>query len=170
MARVPILEVPDPRLRQKAVPVERVDAEVARLMDDMLETMYAAPGLGLAAPQVGVLSRVLVMDVAAGDEGDPSPVRMANPEILWASTERAFYKEGCLSLPEQYAEVNRPCRVRVRYIDQHNTVCVLEADGLLATVIQHEMDHLEGILFVDHVSKLKLDMILRRLHKMRRSA
>ncbi|KAF0117431.1 MAG: peptide deformylase [Rhodospirillaceae bacterium] len=168
MAKVPILEIPDPRLRQKALPVERVDAGIARLMEDMLETMYAAPGVGLAAPQVGVLSRVLVVDVAAGDDSSPAPLRMANPEILWASTERTSYKEGCLSLPEQYAEVTRPCQVRVRYLDQRNAVRVLEADGLLATVLQHEIDHLEGVLFVDHVSKLKRDMILRRLQKTRR--
>ena len=161
---MPIITAPDPRLKVKSKPVAKVDAEIRRLMDDMLETMYAAPGIGLAAPQVGVAKRVLVVDTAR--EGDkPNPVCLANPEILWASDELASFEEGCLSLPEQYAPVERPVRCRVRYLDRDNEVRELEAEGLLATCIQHEIDHLEGTLFVDHLSALKRGMILRKLQK-----
>lgn len=164
MALLPIIVAPDPRLKTKATPVEKVDAGIVTLMNDMLETMYAAPGVGLAAPQVGVLKRVLVID--ATDRGeDPAPLRMANPEIVWESEELAPYEEGCLSLPEQFEEVMRPARIRVRYLDEQNELRELEADGLLAVVIQHEMDHLDGTLFVDHLSSLKRNMIIRRLTK-----
>ena len=168
MARLPILIAPDPRLKVKAKPVDGVDAAVRQLMDDMLETMYAAPGIGLAAPQVGVASRVLVLDLAR--EGEPrQPFRMANPTLLWVSEEENTYDEGCLSVPEQYAEVVRPARINVRYVDEQNEIRVLDADGMLATVIQHEMDHLDGILFIDHLTNLKRNMILRKLVKARKT-
>ena len=168
MAILPIIVAPDPRLKQVAKPVERVDGEVRRLMDDMLETMHQAPGIGLAAPQVGVLKRVLVIDIAKEGE-DPQPYRMANPELVWVSDEDAVYEEGCLSLPDHYAEVTRPGAIRVRYLDHENEIREMEADGLLATCIQHEMDHLEGILFVDHLTALKRNMILRKLLKAKKS-
>lgn len=167
MARLPILVAPDPRLKAKAKSVDKVDAEIRQLMDDMMETMHDANGIGLAAPQVGVQKRVLVMDIAKEDE-DPYPIRMANPEIVWASDEISLHEEGCLSLPEQFADVERPQAVRVRYLDHENEVRELEASGLLAVCVQHEMDHLEGTLFVDRVSALKRNMILRKLTKSRR--
>lgn len=164
MALLPIIVAPDPRLKIKAKPVEKVDAEVARLMDDMLETMYAAPGVGLAAPQVGVARQVIVVDAA--DEGqEPAPLRMANPQIIWASDEIKEYEEGCLSVPEQYDLVKRPAEIKVRYLDHQNEVREIHADGLLAVVLQHEIDHLAGTLFVDHLSSLKRNMVLRRLTK-----
>ncbi len=164
MALLPILTAPDPRLKKKAKPVARVDAEIRRLMDDMLLTMYAAPGIGLAAPQVGVSKRVIVLDISGKDQ-PAQPMRMANPEIVWASDEDVSYEEGCLSVPEHYADVARPRAVRVRYLDEQNRPRVLEAEGLLATCVQHEMDHLDGILFIDHLSALKRNMILRKLLK-----
>ncbi len=167
MARLPILVAPDPRLKAKAENVDKVDAEIRQLMDDMLETMHAANGIGLAAPQVGVSKRVLVMDTAAEDE-EPNPIRMANPEIVWASEEELSHEEGCLSLPEQFAEVVRPKAVRVRYLDHENEVRELDADELMAVCVQHEMDHLDGTLFVDHLTNLKRNMILRKLTKARR--
>jgi peptide deformylase len=168
MAKLDIIVAPDPRLKLKCAPVAKVDAAVRRLMDDMLETMYAAPGIGLAAPQVGVTKRVIVVDAAAKGQ-PPAPYRMANPEIVWASDEDNVYNEGCLSLPEHYADVVRPKAVRVRYLDHENEVRELAVDGLLATCVQHEMDHLDGILFVDHISALKRNMILRKLLKAKRS-
>lgn len=164
MALLDIIVAPDPRLKKKAVPVDRVDAATARLMNDMLETMYDAPGVGLAAPQVGVSKRIIVVDPAREDE-PPRPLKMANPEILWASEETKEHEEGCLSLPEEYQPLSRPARIKVRYVDEHNEIRTLEADGLLAVIIQHEMDHLEGVLFVDHLSALKRNMILKRLTK-----
>ncbi|MDX1710723.1 MAG: peptide deformylase [Rhodovibrionaceae bacterium] len=164
MALLPIITAPDPVLKKKAKPVERVDGEIRRLMDDMLETMYAAPGIGLAAPQVGVSKRVLVVDVAREEE-EPNPLRMGNPELVWVSDDDQSYEEGCLSLPEHYAEVVRPRAIRVRYLDHENEIRELECEGLLATCIQHEIDHLDGILFVDHLSALKRNMILRKLLK-----
>jgi len=168
MAKLDIIIAPDPRLKLKCAPVVRVDAATRRLMDDMLETMYAAPGIGLAAPQVGVTKRIIVVD-AAGKGEPPRPYRMADPEIVWASDEDNVYNEGCLSLPEHYADVVRPRAVRVRYLDHENELRELEADGLLATCVQHEMDHLDGVLFVDHISALKRNMILRKLLKAKRS-
>ena len=168
MAKLPILVAPDPRLKKKAAPVEKVDAEIRQLMDDMLETMYAAPGIGLAAPQVGVSKRVLVVDVAREGE-ERQALRIANPEILEVSDEDASYEEGCLSLPEQYSEVARPAKIRLRYLDHENEIRELEAEGLLATCIQHEIDHLDGILFVDHISALKRNIILRRLTKAKKT-
>lgn len=164
MAVLPILVAPDPRLKHVAQPVTDINDDVRRLMDDMLETMYKAPGVGLAAPQIGVSRRIIVLDPARGDE-TPRPMRLVNPEILWASEETGVYEEGCLSLPEQYDEVVRPVRVGVRYTDETNSVCEIEADGFLATILQHEIDHLNGVLFVDHLSTLKRGMILRRLKK-----
>jgi len=169
MALLPILVAPDPRLNQKAKPVAKVDARVRKLMDDMLETMYIAPGIGLAAPQVGVLERVIVLDLAHEGEA-PRPLRMANPELLWVSDEDAVYNEGCLSLPEHYADVTRPARIKVRYLDENNKTIELEAEGLLATCIQHEMDHLQGILFIDHLTALKRNIILRKLLKAKKTA
>ncbi|HUK09686.1 MAG TPA: peptide deformylase [Stellaceae bacterium] len=167
MAILPIIVAPDPRLKVKAKPVKRVDDEVRRLMDDMLETMYLAPGIGLAAPQVGVARRVLVVDAAREGE-KPAPLKIANPEILWRSEDLATYSEGCLSLPEHYADVTRPAAIRLRYLDYQNEIRELECSGLLATCIQHEMDHLEGLLFVDHISALKRSIILRKLAKAKR--
>jgi peptide deformylase len=168
MAKLDIIIAPDPRLKVKCKPVAKVDAKVARLMDDMLETMYAAPGIGLAAPQVGVAQRIIVLDVAREDE-KPAPLRMANPELIWVSDEDTTYNEGCLSLPEHYADVVRPKAIRVRYLDHQNEIRELEAEGLLATCIQHEMDHLDGILFVDHITALKRNIILRKLLKAKKS-
>jgi len=169
MAILPILTAPDPRLKVKSAPVGRVDASVARLMDDMLETMYAAPGIGLAAPQVGVPKRVIVLDLAR-DEEEKAPLRLADPEIVWVSDEDAVYNEGCLSLPEHYADVVRPAACRVRYRDHTDTVREIEAEGLFATCLQHEIDHLDGILFVDRISALRRNMILRKLLKARRES
>lgn len=167
MALLPILIVPHPVLKEVAAPVRAVDAKVARLMDDMLETMYEANGLGLAAPQVGLLQRVIVMDVHEKGE-PPRPIQMANPEIVWKSEETALCEEGCLSIPELYADVMRPKSVRVRYQDRAGAVQELEADGMLAVCVQHEIDHLNGVLFVDHLSMLKRNMILRKLQKQQR--
>lgn len=167
MALLPIITAPDPRLKAVAMRVDAVDEDIRRLMDDMLETMYAAPGVGLAAPQVGVLKRVIVADVARTGE-PPQPMRMANPEILEASAQRSVFEEGCLSLPEHFAEVKRPERVRVRYLDHENEIRELEMDGFLATCIQHEMDHLDGVLFVDHISGLKRGIIMRKLTKLKK--
>lgn len=169
MALREILVAPHPILKRRAQSVEKVDAGIRRLMDDMMETMYDANGIGLAAPQVGVSKRVIVLDVSRGDE-EPRPLRMANPEIVWSSEEMATREEGCLSLPEQYADVTRPARVRVRYLDHENEIRELEAEGILAVCLQHEMDHLEGTLFVDHISMLKRGMIMRRLAKAQKVA
>jgi peptide deformylase len=169
MAIKPILTAPDPRLKKKSLPVASVDAEVRQLMDDMLETMYAAPGIGLAAPQVDVLKRVIVLDIEREDT-KTGPLFMANPEIVEASDDDATYEEGCLSVPEHYADVVRPAKVTVRYLDRDNVEQNLTCEGLLATCIQHEIDHLDGILFVDHISSLKRNMILRKLLKARKEA
>ncbi len=166
MAKLAIRIVPDPILKNVADPVERVDEEVRRLMDDMLETMYAAPGIGLAAPQVGISRRVIVLD-CAGEEEAAQPLRMANPEVLWTAGEREVREEGCLSLPDLYADVSRPRAVRLRYLDEAGEAQELEAEGLLATVVQHEIDHLNGVLFTDHLSALKRNMMLRKHLKQR---
>ncbi|OAN45788.1 peptide deformylase [Magnetospirillum moscoviense] len=169
MALLEILTAPDPRLIKKSAPVERIDDKTLRLMDDMLDTMYEAPGIGLAAPQVGVLSRIIVVDIAK-DEADRAPLRMANPEIVWVSDDDNTYEEGCLSVPAHYGNVTRPRAVKVRYLGTDNQSHEIEADGLLATVLQHEMDHLDGILFIDHMSALKRNMILRKLLKTKKDA
>ncbi|MCW8914354.1 MAG: peptide deformylase [Magnetovibrio sp.] len=166
MAILPILVAPNPVLKTKAKPVDTVDDEIRQLMNDMLETMYNAPGIGLAAPQVGVSKRVIVVDITTEDE-EPNPLCMANPEIIWASEEEELREEGCLSLPEQFAEVVRPKAVRVRYLDKEGEIRELDADELMGICVQHEMDHLDGTLFVDHLSSLKRNMILRKLRKSR---
>jgi peptide deformylase len=167
MALLPIITAPDPRLKRKSKPVAKVNGRVRNLMADMLETMYDSNGIGLSAPQVGVLERVVVVDCAREGE-KPQPVKLANPEIVWESDEKVMCSEGCLSLPEQYADVERPAVVRVRYLDEQNEIRELEATGLLATCIQHEIDHLDGVLFVDHISALKRNIILRKLSKTKR--
>ena len=167
MAIRTILTAPDPRLKKKSKPVESVDDGVRRLMDEMLETMYAAPGIGLAAPQVGVLRRVIVLDIDR-EELKTGPILMANPEIIEASDEDATYEEGCLSVPEHYSDVVRPARVKVRYLDRDGKKQEMACEGLLATCVQHEIDHLDGILFIDHISALKRNMILRKLLKARK--
>jgi peptide deformylase len=165
----PVITAPDPRLRQVSKPVEKVDDELRALMDDMLETMYDAPGIGLAAIQVGVPLRVIVMDLA-GEDAEPEPRYFINPEILDPSEETSVYEEGCLSVPEYYDEVERPARCRVKYLDYNGKEQVLDAEGLLATCIQHEIDHLEGVLFIDHLSRLKRERILKKLKKEQRLA
>ena len=174
MAILPIVEVPDPRLRQISKPVDQVDDDLRRLIDDMFETMYAAPGIGLAAIQVGVPKRVLVIDLQEPEEEDGEPVRdprvFINPEIVEHSNREVPYNEGCLSVPEMYAEVERPDRVRARWMDRDGKVYEEELDGLLGICLQHEMDHLEGILFIDHLSRLKRDMSLKKLAKARKLA
>ena len=161
MSRLPLVIAPDPSLKLKAKSVECVDSSIRKLMDDMLETMYFEPGIGLAAPQVGHSKRVIVLDVSS-DEQERQPFRMANPKILWASDDDVTREEGCLSLPDHYAEVPRPKSINVEYIDENNHRKSLKAEGLLATCLQHEMDHLDGILFVDYLSALKRNMILRK--------
>ncbi|MEE8371492.1 MAG: peptide deformylase [Sphingomonadales bacterium] len=169
MAILDIIEAPDARLKVISNPVEGVDDVLRKLMDDMLETMYEAPGIGLAAVQVGVPKRLLVMDISAEDE-PADPRHFINPEIVWTSPETAIYNEGCLSLPEYFAEVERPAACRVAFLDYNGNEVILEAEGILATCIQHEIDHLEGILFVDHLSSLKRQMILRKLVKGRKAS
>ena len=172
MAILPIIETPDPLLRQVSAPVDAVTDELRTLIDDMLETMYAAPGIGLAAIQVGVPKRVLVIDLQEPEEEDGEPVRnplvFINPEIVEESETLQVYNEGCLSVPEMYAEVERPDRIRARWLDRDGKAHEEELDGLLAICLQHEMDHLEGILFIDHLSRLKRDMILKKLAKARK--
>jgi peptide deformylase len=167
MAMLDIIVAPDPRLKKKAEVVTSVDAATAKLMDDMLETMYEAPGVGLAAPQVGVLKRIIVCDPHR--EGEPRrPIKLLNPEIVWSSEEKKPHEEGCLSLPDEFENVTRPAQIRVKYMDEFNQPQEIEADGLLAVIIQHELDHLEGVLFVDHISTVKRSMILRRLTKQKK--
>lgn len=168
MAVLPIITAPDPRLKLKARPVGVVDDNIRRLMDDMLETMRKAIGIGLAAPQVGVAKRVIVLDVAREGE-EAQPMMLADPEILWRSSELTTFSEGCLSLPEHYADVTRPVEIRLRYLDYQNEIREIEASGLLATCLQHEIDHLDGVLFVDHISLVKRGMILRKLAKAKRA-
>ena len=172
MAILPIGEVPDPRLRQISTPVEEVNDDVRQLVADMFETMYAAPGIGLAAIQVGVPKRILVIDLQEPEEEDGDPVRdprvFINPEILTVSDCEVPYSEGCLSVPEMYAEVDRPDRIRAQWLDEKGNRHEQEIEGLLATCLQHEMDHLNGILFIDHLSRLKREMLLRKLAKLRR--
>ncbi|HEX8484955.1 peptide deformylase [Sphingomonas sp.] len=173
MAVLPIVEVPDPRLRAVSTPVEAVDDDVRRLVADMTDTMYAAHGIGLAAIQVGVEKRVVVIDLQAEEDAEGKPVRVPqayiNPEIVSVSDELSVYNEGCLSIPEQYAEVERPARCRVRWLDTGGARHEEELDGLLATCMQHEIDHCDGILFIDHVSRLKREMLLRKLAKQRKA-
>ena len=167
MALREILVVPDPRLKQVSKPVDKVDDELRALMDDMLETMYAAPGIGLAAVQVGVAKRVIVMDLARPEE-EKQPRYFVNPEILWASEETAPYEEGCLSVPEIYDAVERPARCRLKYLGYDGQPVEEEAEGLYAVCIQHEFDHLEGVLFIDHLSRLKRERAVAKVKKLKR--
>lgn len=174
MAILPIVEVPDPRLKLVSTPVETVDDDVRKLIDDMFDTMYDAPGIGLAAIQVGVPKRIVVMDLQEQEDEDGKPIReprvFINPEILDPADEMSTYTEGCLSVPDQFADVDRPARCRVKWLDAQGEAHDEVFEGLLATCIQHEMDHLEGIVFLDHLSRLKRDMILKKLAKARKTA
>ena len=160
----PIISLPDPRLRLVSEPVQRVDADIRALMDDMLETMYDAPGIGLAAIQIGVQKRVVVIDTAKKDE-PPRPLFLVNPEIVWSDLELSSHEEGCLSIPEYFGEVERPARVRARYLDREGKPQELNADGVLATALQHEIDHLNGVLFIDYLSKLRRDRVIKKFIK-----
>ena len=174
MSILPIIETPDPRLRTISTPVEAIDAELQTLIDDMFETMYAAPGIGLAAIQVGVPKRLLVIDLQEEEGEDGKPIRdprvFINPEILEESDDVHLYNEGCLSVPDQYAEVERPAVIRARWQDREGKTHEEQLDGLLGICLQHEMDHLEGILFIDHLSRLKREMVLKKLLKARQKA
>jgi peptide deformylase len=163
-----ILIHPDPRLKKVASPVSEVTAEMRALADDMLETMYDAPGIGLAAPQIGVLSRLIVMDCVKDENAAPRPMILFNPEITWSSDETNVYEEGCLSIPEQYAEVTRPAEVRVKWTDVDGKEQQEQFDGLWATCVQHEIDHLNGKLFIDYLSAMKRQMITRKMVKLKR--
>jgi peptide deformylase len=169
MALREILVVPHPLLKQASKPVKVVDDDLRALMDDMLETMYAAPGIGLAAIQVGIPKRVIVMDLAREGE-DKQPRFFVNPEILWASEETAPYEEGCLSVPEIYDEVERPSQVKIRYLNYAGDQVEEDAEGLFAVCIQHEMDHLDGVLFIDHLSRLKREQAIKKVKKQARAA
>lgn len=169
MTQLPIRIIPDPVLRQKAQPITLVDKRISGFMDDMLESMYKGRGIGLAANQVGSLERIITVDVSESRNGSEA-LLMANPEVIWHDPEETFtYREGCLSIPEQFAEVTRPRRIRVIYLDQAGKKQELEAEDLLSTCIQHEIDHLNGVLFIDHLSKLKKNMIERKVEKARRN-
>ena len=163
----PLIILPDPLLRQVSTPVERVDGELLRLADDMLATMYDAPGIGLAAIQIGVPRRLLVIDLAKEDE-EPAPHLFVNPEIVATGDDINIHEEGCLSIPDYYAEVERPAAVTVRYVDRDGKQQEMVAEGLMATCLQHEIDHLNGVLFIDHISKLKRDMVVRKFRKLSR--
>ena len=174
MALLPIIEVPDPRLRLISQPVAEVTDELRALIDDMFDTMYDAPGIGLAAIQVGVPKRIVVMDLQEKEDEEGKPIReprvFINPEILDPAEEQSVYTEGCLSVPEQFAEIERPAQCRVRWLDETGAEHDELFTGLLATCVQHEMDHLEGVVFIDYLSKLKRDMILKKLTKARKAA
>ena len=167
MSKKKIVIEPDPILRKKSQSFEKVDKEVQRLMDDMLETMYSAPGIGLAAAQVGILKRAIVIDISKEDE-EKKPIFLINPEIIYKSEKTSVYEEGCLSLPGHFAEIERPTECHIRYIDYFGKTKELKADGLLSTCLQHEVDHLNGVLFVDYLSKLKKDMIIKKLVKQKK--
>ena len=165
----PLIILPDPILRQVSKPIETFDGEVKKLADDRLEPMYDAPGIGLAAIQIGVPKRVIVMDIAGPDE-EKAPRYFVNPEIVWSSEDTAPYEEGCLSIPDIYDEVERPARVKLKYLNYQGEEVVEDADGLFAVCIQHEMDHLEGVLFIDHLSRLKRDRAVAKVKKQARAA
>ena len=167
MTKKKIVIEPDPILRKKSDPLEKVDVELRSLMDDMLETMYDAPGIGLAAVQVGILKRLIVLDISK-DKEKKDPLFLINPEITFLSKKMSVYEEGCLSLPGHYAEIERPTECHVNYVDYNGKKRELKTDGLLSTCIQHEVDHLNGILFVDYLSKLKKDMIIKKLIKLKK--
>lgn len=169
MALLPVLTAPNPKLNIKATPVDVVDDEVRRLMDDMVETMYANDGMGLAAPQVGISKRIIVLDINASYEGaEPNVMKLVNPEVVWASPETCPQDEACISVPNVYASVVRPTRAKIRYVDENNVAHEMDTDGLFARCIQHEIDHLDGILYIDHLSRLKKEIILRKLRKARK--
>ncbi|MEX0853426.1 MAG: peptide deformylase [Bauldia sp.] len=170
MAKLDIITLPDRKLRMKSAPVERLDDDLRRLMDSMLETMYAAPGIGLAAIQVGEPLRLVTVDVAQREDetAEPNPLFLANPEIVWTSDERVTAEEGCLSIPEYFAEVERAARVRVAFLDRAGKQQEIEANGVLAVCLQHEIDHLDGKLFIDHLSKLKRNMVIKKFTKQQR--
>ena len=164
----PILTIPDPVLRKTAAPIERVDDELRRLIDDMFATMYEAPGIGLAAPQIGISRRLIVMDPSKEDQPN-TPMVMLNPEILQRSEEMRAHEEGCLSIPEFTAEIERPARARVAYIDREGKPREAELEGIWATLVQHEIDHLNGVLFIDYLSRLKRDMVVKKFTKQKRA-
>jgi peptide deformylase len=168
MPRLPIVTLPDPILRQTSAAVETVDDEVRSFASDMLETMYAAPGIGLAAVQLGVLRRILVLDTVKGEGVPKNPFVLINPEIVSFGDTPRVHDEGCLSIPQMYAEVERPALVRVRYVDLEGKLQERDFADLQATVVQHEIDHLEGILFIDHLSRLRRNLLIRKYHKMQR--
>ena len=170
MAKRPILVLPDPVLRKVSAPVPAVDDRVRALADDLLETMYAAPGIGLAAPQVGVLERIIVCDIVTEDGAEPAPMTLINPEIVARSEEQEVYEEGCLSIPDYTEDVTRPAAVRVRYLDREGVPREVDAEGLLAVCLQHEIDHLNGVLFIDHLSRLKRERVVKRFQKQARMA
>jgi len=171
MALRTIITAPDPRLKLVSDPLSEVDDSTRRLMDDMLETMYEAPGIGLAAVQIGVPKRVIVMDLAKEKDGEPhKPMFFVNPKLVWASTELAICEEGCLSVPDLYEEVERPAKVKVSYLDYHGKEQQIDCEGMLAVCLQHEMDHLQGTLFIDHLSRLKREIMLKKLIKARKNA
>ncbi len=165
MSKLDIITIPNPLLKKVSKPVDKVDDALRKLMDDMLETMYAAPGIGLAAIQVGVEKRVLVLDLD-GDADNREPLYMVNPEVLWASDEMNIYNEGCLSVPDQYAEVERPRDIKVRYLNYDGEQIEEDMTELKATCVQHEIDHLNGVVFIDHISRLKRDMIVKKVRKL----
>lgn len=169
MALLPIITAPDPVLKTKAKPVSNITGDLVTLLDNMLETMYHSRGIGLAANQVGVLDRVLVMDVEWRDDQRGTPLQMINPEVVWQCDALSVYNEGCLSFPGQFSDVKRPAEVKIKYLDIQGNEQLLEAEGLLATCIQHEIDHLDGVTFVDHISRLKRDMIMRRMVKAKKT-
>jgi len=169
MALRHIITLPDPKLRLISKPIERVDDSVRKLLDDMVETMHEAPGIGLAAIQVAEALRLVVVDLAKKDE-PPQPLQFINPEIVWSADDRSVYEEGCLSIPEYYEEVERPASVRARFVDRDGKQQEILAEGLLATVLQHEIDHLDGVLFIDHISKLKRDRVTKKFTKMAKRA
>ena len=164
MSKLDIVLVPDKRLKQVSEIVTSVDGGIRRLLDDMLETMYAAPGIGLAAVQVGVMKRVVTIDVSK-EEDKREPLFLVNPEVVWSSEEVSAYEEGCLSIPDYYESVERPAKVGVRFLDRDGETRELKAEGLLATCLQHEIDHLNGVLFIDHISKLKRDRVMKKFQK-----
>lgn len=167
MAVLKVYEYPHPILKKKATEVEAVDDELRKFLDDMLETMYHAVGVGLAAPQVGVSKRIVVIDISHDDEDKMDPLYMVNPKIIWKSEEKVCGEEGCLSVPEQKAEVERFAAVKVEYLDYHGNKQILEAEDFLAIAVQHELDHLDGILYIDRISRLKRQMLLKKLQKLR---
>jgi len=169
MAIREILIIPDKRLRKRSEPVAKINGSVRKLVDDMFETMYHAPGIGLAAVQIGTMQRVITLDLAKKDE-PPKPQVYINPEVVWSSEEMSTYEEGCLSIPEFYSEVDRPAQVRVKYLDLDGKSHEIAANGLLATCLQHEIDHTNGILFIDHLSKLKRDRVIKKFTKVAKRA